>query len=99
MVAWLGLPLKHFKWTGLTPNTYKSDDGVTRHFCGTCGSPMGFEAEHYPGDIHLYAASLENPDDFKPTFHVFYSRKLSWLDMDDDLTKYDTSLLDTPNKS
>jgi len=96
VVAWLGMPLKHFKWTGLAPSTYKSDDGVSRHFCGKCGSPMGFEADHYPGGMHLYAASLENPDDFKPTFHVNYSSKLPWLEMEDDLTKYETTLLHTP---
>jgi len=96
VVAWLGVPLKQFKWQGLKPSTYKSDDGVSRHFCGNCGSPMGFEADHYPGGMHLYAASLENPDDFKPTFHVNYSSKLPWLEMEDNLTKYETTLLHTP---
>ena len=34
---------------------------------------MAFQAEHYPGEIHLYAATLENPQDFEPTFHVITS--------------------------
>jgi len=57
---------------------------------------MGFEADHYPDGMHLYAASLENPKDFKPIFHVNYKSKLPWLDMQDELTKYDTTLLHAP---
>jgi len=92
IVAWLGVPLENFKWTGLKPNSFRSDDGVIRHFCGKCGSPMGFEADHYPGGMHLYAASLEKPEDFKPTFHVNYESKLPWLAMEDDLIKHKGTL-------
>lgn len=46
--------------------------------------------------MHLYAASMERPETFKPTFHVNYQSKLPWLEMNDDLTKYDGTLLHTP---
>ena len=93
VVAWLGVPVENFKWTGEAPKTLESSRGVHRHFCATCGSPMGFEADHYPGGMHLYAASLEDPADFEPTFHVNYQSKLPWLKMDDDLPKYEGTLL------
>ena len=54
---------------------------------------MGFEADHYPGGMHLYAASLEDPRSFKPEFHVNYESKLPWLHMTDDLPKYEGTLL------
>lgn len=57
---------------------------------------MAYEADHYPGGMHLYAASLENPENFQPTFHVNYQSKLSWLKIDDDLPKYDGTLLNGP---
>ncbi|MEL6411682.1 MAG: hypothetical protein AAGK67_05365 [Pseudomonadota bacterium] len=57
---------------------------------------MGFEADHYAGGMHLYAASLEHPSDFHPTFHVNWKSKLPWLPMDDDLPKYDSTLLNAP---
>ena len=95
IVAWLGVPIKNFRWTADKPSTYESSKGVHRHFCTTCGSPIAFEADHYAGGMHLYAASLENPEDFKPTFHVNYKSKLHWLAMDDELVKYDTTLLHT----
>ena len=92
IVAWLGVPLSNFRWTGVAPNTYKSIKGALRHFCGNCGSPVGFEAEHYINDIALYAASLENPSEFEPTFHVNYESKLNWLNIEDEHPKYNNTL-------
>lgn len=97
VVAWLGVPLRNFRWRGAAPKTRESSKGVRRHFCAACGSPMGFEADHYPGGMHLYAASLENPRDFKPTFHVNYESKLPWLEMNDDLPKHEGTLLGGPS--
>ena len=93
VVGWLGVPVENIRWTGELPKTYESSKGVRRHFCANCGSPMGFEADHYPGGMHLYAASLDDPADFEPTFHVNYESKLPWLRMEDDLPKYEGKLL------
>ena len=93
VVAWLGVPLRNFRWLGLAPKTYESSKGVRRHFCENCGSPMGFEADHYAGGMHLYAASLADPREYVPTFHVNYQSKLPWLALSDGLTKYDRTLL------
>ena len=97
VVAWFGVPIENFKWTGVEPCTYESSKGVFRHFCGICGSPIGFEADHYPGGMHLYAASLENPQDFKPTFHVNKQSALPWLHIAGDLEVFDGTLLHTRN--
>ena len=55
---------------------------------------MAFQAEHYEDEIHLYAASLDDPQSFKPEFHVHYEKKLDWLHLDDDLPKYTGSKTD-----
>jgi len=93
----MGVPLRNFEWTGQTPKTLVSSKGVQRHFCTDCGAPMGFEADHYPGGMHLYAASMEHPENFKPEFHVNWESKLSWLQMQDDLPKYNGTLLHAPD--
>ena len=97
MVAWFGVPLEKFEWTGDRPHVFESSKGVFRHFCGTCGSPIGFEAAHYPEGMHLYAASLENPADFRPSFHVNSQSKLPWLKLTDELDEFEGTLLHTPN--
>lgn len=88
MVSFIGVPLANFAWTGATPSHYASSKGVKRHFCGTCGTPMAFQAEHYVGEIHVYAASLDDPTTFKPEFHVYYREKLPWVHISDDLPKH-----------
>ena len=57
---------------------------------------MAFEADHYRGDMHVYAAALEDPGAVKPGFHVHYDKRLPWLTIDDDLPKYDGSVVDLP---
>lgn len=96
VVGWLGVPEKDFRWVGQAPKTFQSSPGVTRLFCDSCGTPMGFVAEHYPGGMNLYAATLEDPTQFTPEFHVNYQSKLPWLAMQDDLPKYDSTLLHAP---
>ena len=88
VVTFLGTALDGFRWTGQRPKQYVSSPGVIRHFCDTCGTPMAFQAEHYPGEIHLYAATLSDPADFEPTFHVHYDSRLPWLHVEDDLPKH-----------
>jgi len=97
MVAWLGVPLRNFNWSGQPPKTFESSAGVFRHFCADCGSPMGFEADHYGGGMHLYAASLEDPANFEPAFHVNFESRLAWLKIEDDLPKYNGTLLQRAN--
>ena len=72
------------RWTGVAPAVYKSSAGVRRLFCEKCGSPMAYDSDNYDDEIHLYAVSLDNPDDFKPTFHVYYGERVSWVDFDND---------------
>ena len=65
IVAYIGVPLDGFRWQvdeqeGTEPAFYPSSQGVKRFFCNQCGTPMAFQAEHYPGEIHLYAATLES---------------------------------------
>lgn len=55
---------------------------------------MALEVKHYASGMHLYAASMEHPEDFKPAFHVNYQSKLPWLPIEDDLPKYEGRLTD-----
>lgn len=95
LVAFIGVSLEGFSWRvggqEKTPKFYASSPGVKRYFCDECGTPMAFQADHYLGEIHLYAPTLANPDEFQPEFHVHYQEKLSWLHLDDGLYRYDAS--------
>ena len=97
-VTWAGFRTDQVRMTAGADELrrYRTETDALRTFCGTCGSPMGFEADHYAGGMHLYAATLEDPRNFEPTFHVNYQSKLPWLQIDDDLPKYEGTLLHAP---
>lgn len=77
-----------WEWTGGEPGVYESSPGVKRFFCRDCGTPMGFRPAR-GGEIHVYAAGLDDPEAFQPQVHFFYSERLSWLTVADDLPKHD----------
>jgi len=83
----MGFSVETVKWTG-ERSFYNSSEGVERSFCPTCGSPMSFESTRWPGQIHLYAVSRNDPDDYVPDLHCYYAERLSWLELKDDLRKF-----------
>ena len=95
VVAFIGVQLEGFAWQLQDgrdePKFYASSQGVKRFFCDNCGTPMAFQAEHYEGEIHLYAPTLDNPADFEPHFHVHYGKKFSWLHLEDALPHHHQS--------
>ncbi len=38
---------------------FESSPGVRRGFCAKCGTPLTYEADVIPGEIHLYISSLD----------------------------------------
>ena len=85
--TYFGVADGHWRWTGADPATYASSPGVMRRFCATCGTPMAYAADHSPGEMHFYAASLDDPSSFRPDFHTFWQERLPWICLSDDLPR------------
>ena len=88
VTAFFGVPRSAFRFTGGAPAAYASSPGVRRLFCGRCGSPMAYESDRWPDEIHLYAASLDDPEAYRPQAHVHIAERLSWFDVRDDLPRH-----------
>lgn len=86
MVAWIGFARDDVNFSA-PPKEFCSSEGVVRGFCGDCGSPMFFQSEKWPDEIHLYAASLNDPSRANPTTHYFFSQRLEWVEIEDELEK------------
>lgn len=86
--TFFGVPRGAFRFTGVYPSIYQSSKGVKRFFCGTCGTPMAYESDRFPDEIHFYAASLEDATSFTPQFHTHYAERVPWVELADDLPKY-----------
>ncbi|WP_196260931.1 GFA family protein [Pelagibacterium limicola] len=91
MTTWISVPFSNFAFSRGQPAKYESSPGVVRRFCPSCGTPLSYESEKMPGEIHLYAASLLDPNSVEPTCHVFESEKLAWFEVHDNLPRYATS--------
>ena len=52
---------------------------------------MAYKAERYPGEIHLYAATLDDPENYAPQCHVHAAERLPWFDVRDELKRYEHS--------
>ena len=86
--TWFGVPKSSCRFTGADPSVYRSSPGVRRLFCSNCGTPIAFESERWRDETHFYAASLENPGDVIPQFHVHVAEELPWIKLDDGLPQY-----------
>jgi len=67
---------------------------VTRQFCALCGTQMTYQADIWPDETHLYAATMDDPASFDPQAHFHYAERLPWLVIGDDLPKYAASAED-----
>jgi len=86
--TFMGVPRKAVRMSGVTPAVYESSPGVRRHFCPKCGSPVAYDADKYPDEIHFYVAALEDGSGLAPAFHVFAGEKVPWVTLGDHLPKY-----------
>ena len=90
LVAWMGFRPEQVIWSGKR-TVFNSSPEAERSFCTCCGSPMSFASTRWPGEIHLYGVSLDNPETYVPQLHCFTDERLSWLHVSDDLPRFTQS--------
>lgn len=91
VTTWISVPRAGFAFTQGAPRHFASSPGVRRGFCGDCGSPLSYENESMPDEVHLYAASLTDPSEVAPSRHVFAAEQVPWLEILDELPRYATT--------
>ena len=88
VATFVGFAPEQVTYTAGERQMYESSPGVRRRFCGKCGTPLSYEADRFPGEIHLYISTLDEPDRFIPEFHVFYAERIPWFEIADDLPRH-----------
>ena len=89
LATYAGFDKGQVRFTAEEPASYQSSPGVTRRFCPGCGTPISFESERWPKEIHLFVCTFDDPERFEPRAHVYTSEQLSWLHLGDDLPRYE----------
>ena len=64
-----------------------SSPNLARGFCSVCGTTL-FSERQDPAVIGLTLGSLDDPNQFAPTDHIWTSSKQSWLRLDDGLPQH-----------
>jgi hypothetical protein len=88
LATFVGVLKANFRFTAGAPKIYASSPGVARSFCAVCGSPIAYEAERLPDEIHLFHGTLNEPGRLQPTAHVFTDEQLPWFEVQDDMPRY-----------
>lgn len=77
-VAWAVFRSGDFGFLRGHPASFGSSPGVTRTFCGMCGTPLTYQSTSRPDSIDITTATLDVPDAFPPASEIWTSDKLSW---------------------
>ena len=72
-------------FTGDAPQQYSSGDGVTRGFCGKCGSPVFYDNVGDPGLINIQLGLFDDINQLPAQDHSFRNEKANWLIADEQL--------------
>ncbi len=80
---------KYFEITQEHAMFYESSLIAERGFCGTCGSSLIYRplVQRWTDWIVIFTASLDNPEDFGPGWHLGVESQMPWLKIQDDLTR------------
>lgn len=89
VAAFVGFGEDAVRFKGDARRLFSSSSGVERSYCGNCGTPLSYRSTRWPGEIHLYTPTFDNPAGYPPTFHVHWAEKLAWLCIMDSLPKHD----------
>ena len=89
MVTWFGVHRSSFQLLAGAERLkwYQSSAAARRGFCSNCGTPMFFEGERWPDEIHIARATVAGTIDREPSVHVFYDARSRWLEGHDQLKK------------
>lgn len=78
-VPWASVARGDFEVTAGVPQAFSSSPGVTRFFCGTCGSPIVFDMAA-EAEVDVTLGTLDTPDAVVPTHHIWAGSALAMTD-------------------
>ena len=91
MTTYAGYAAGNFSVEAGEPGRFNSSPGVTRSFCGRCGTPLAYESTRWAGEVHVFVCTLDDPEALTPKAHVHVAARLSWLHLNDGLREFQTT--------
>lgn len=66
---------------------WASSDHGRRTFCGACGTSLFCDSSERPGEVDIPLAVMKGPIDRSPQLHIFFSDRVPWVAIEDDLPR------------
>ena len=80
------------RWTNGERALYQSSPDRARAFCRDCGTSLTWEASIDGNEwLAIHVSTLDKPEHFPPTEHVFTGESLPWYELNDGLPQYEGS--------
>ncbi|MEM7257412.1 MAG: GFA family protein [Pseudomonadota bacterium] len=87
--AWMDFKVEQLQWHNDDQlREYASTADIRRGFCTQCGATLTFRSVSHPQYLTLAITSLDHPEQFQPTYHIYTESQLPWLNIDDDCKRY-----------
>lgn len=92
--SWSKVAAEDFAVTKGTIRKIEKSSGISRGFCGDCGTTLTYategkvEGQDWSADAWFAAATLDDPSIADPKAHVFVSHKQPWIKLADGLPKH-----------
>lgn len=74
--------------------SHVSSEGVTRQFCGTCGSQLFWSKKDAPDAISITLGTLDGDPGGRATAHIYAKDRAPWFEITDALPQYDGDVPD-----
>lgn len=87
-VGWVTVARGRFVLTAGALASHASSPGVTRTFCGRCGSPISYANDDSAATIDVATVSLDEPERWPPSREIWMEDKLGWQPTDPRLAHF-----------
>lgn len=88
VVAWFAIAPASFAYTKGKPKGHRASDRATREFSGDCGTYLLFREDDATASLGVNTATLDDPAQVPPTFHIWHESHISWFDTADTLPRH-----------
>ena len=88
VVAWFAIAPDALAYTKGKPKGYRASIRATREFCGDCGTYLLFREDDATASLGVNTATLDDPAQVPPTFHIWYQSHVSWFDTADKFPRH-----------
>jgi hypothetical protein len=96
-MAFASVPSADFVWTDGEDDVRWVNTSTfgRRAFCSECGAPLQVQVQYQPETVDFPIVTLDDPDQVRPEFHIFWGSKIAWFNPGDELPRYDKFRPDT----